>query len=126
MAAESLEQGAAEGGHDIRVDIRGAIGAENEPADVDVGAADAAIIASDTSVSRDRFSDVTPINGTLKDTESEVPEMITTAIEAPDGDIHVSRNLFDSLVLTATRQMAVGHPDIADNLSEDIAYRIRR
>ena len=55
MAAENLEQAAERMGHDIKVEIQGAMGAENELSAEDVESAGAAIIAADTAVNRDRF-----------------------------------------------------------------------
>jgi len=86
MAAENLEQTAEELGHDIKVEVQGAMGAENELSDADIGAADAAIIASDTSVSQDRFSGIPLIKGTVKDAVNDAEGMIADAIEAADGD----------------------------------------
>lgn len=54
MAAENLEQEAAKQGHEITVEIQGAMGAENELTAADIEAADAAIIAADTSPKRSR------------------------------------------------------------------------
>ncbi|NLV15268.1 PTS fructose transporter subunit IIB [Haloarcula argentinensis] len=86
MAAENLEQTAEEQGHDIKVEVQGAMGAENELSDADIEAADAAIIASDTSVSQDRFSSVPLIDGTVKDAVNDAEGMIADAIAAADGD----------------------------------------
>jgi PTS system fructose-specific IIB component len=41
MAAENLEQTAEELGHEIKVEVQGAMGAENELSEADIGAADA-------------------------------------------------------------------------------------
>jgi PTS system fructose-specific IIB component len=62
------------------------MGAENELSEADIGAADAVIIASDTSVSQDRFSDIPLIKGTVKDAVNDAEGIITDAIEAADGD----------------------------------------
>ncbi|MFY4813528.1 PTS fructose transporter subunit IIB [Haloarcula sp. AONF1] len=86
MAAENLEQTAEEQGHDIKIEVQGAMGAENELSDGDIEAADAAIIASDTSVSQDRFSGVPLIDGTVKDAVNDAEGMIADAIAAADGD----------------------------------------
>ncbi|WP_434531859.1 PTS fructose transporter subunit IIB [Haloarcula sp. NS06] len=86
MAAENLEQTAEEQGHDIKVEVQGAMGAENELSDEDVAAADAAIIAADTSVSPDRFSGVPLVDGTVKDAVNDAEGMVADAIAAADGD----------------------------------------
>jgi len=51
--------------------------------------------------------------------------MIPTAIEVSDGDISSHRYLFDGLDLTAARQIDVGYPNIAHNLSDDTDTRLR-
>lgn len=86
MAAENLEQTAKEHGHDIKVEVQGAMGAENELSDADIEAAAAAIIAADTSVSQDRFSSVPLIDGTVKDAVNDAEGMISDAIAAADGN----------------------------------------
>ena len=85
MAAENLEQTAEEHGYDIKVEVQGAMGVENELSDADIEAA-AAIIAADTSVSQDRFSSVPLIDGTVKDAVNDAEGMISDAIAVADGD----------------------------------------
>jgi len=67
MAAENLERTAEELGHDISVEIQGAMGAENELSAERIAAAGAVVIAADTSVSRDRFEGKPVVKGTVKD-----------------------------------------------------------
>ncbi|GGN95856.1 MULTISPECIES: PTS fructose transporter subunit IIB [Haloarcula] len=88
MAAENLEQTAAEQGHDIEVEIQGAMGAENELSAADIESADAAIIAADTSVNRDRFEDanVPVVKGTVKDAVNDVEGLLAAAVETAGGD----------------------------------------
>ncbi|MFU1783571.1 PTS fructose transporter subunit IIB [Haloarcula japonica] len=101
MAAENLEQTAEQQGHDIKVEVKGAMGAENELSDADIEAADAAIIASDTSVSQDRFSNVPLIDGTVKDAVNDAEGMISDAIAAADGDTPATDTDADSSETTA-------------------------
>ena len=82
MAAESLEQTANNEGHEITVEIQGAMGAENELSSEQISAADAAIIAADTSVNRDRFADVPVIKGTVKDGINDPESLFERAREA--------------------------------------------
>lgn len=89
MAAENLEQTASEQGHEINVEIQGAMGAENELSESDIAAADAAIIAADTSVNRDRFDEIPLIKGTVKDAVNDVDALIAKAVEAAEGDAAV-------------------------------------
>jgi len=86
MGAENLEQEAKRRGHDIEVEIQGAMGAENELSAADIEGADAAIIAADTSVNRDRFEDIPLIKGTIKDAVNDVEDLLDQAETAGGGD----------------------------------------
>jgi len=86
MGAENLEQEAEKRGHDIEVEIQGAMGAENELSADDIAAADAAIIAADTSVNRDRFEDTPLVKGTIKDAVNDVEALMDEAEAAAGGD----------------------------------------
>ncbi|MFC6825533.1 PTS fructose transporter subunit IIB [Halopelagius fulvigenes] len=81
MAAENLEQTADRLGHDIKVEVQGAMGAENELSSEDVAEADAVIVASDTSVSRDRFEGKPLVKGTVKDGVNDPEGLIEQAAE---------------------------------------------
>jgi fructose PTS system EIIB component len=82
MAAANLEQVANTNGHEIDVEIQGAMGQENELSADAIDAADAVIIAADTSVSRDGFDDRPLIKGTVKDAVNDAEGLIERAIEA--------------------------------------------
>lgn len=86
MAAENLEQTAERLGHDMKVEVQGAMGAENELSAPDIAAADAVIIAADTSVSRDRFTDRPLVKGTVKDAVNDPDALIEEALELVDAD----------------------------------------
>ncbi|WP_254273542.1 PTS fructose transporter subunit IIB [Haloarcula marina] len=86
MAAENLEQTAAEQGHDIEVEIQGAMGAENELSAADIADADAVIIAADTAVSQDRFDDVPVVKGTVKSAVNDVEGLLAEAVDVAGGD----------------------------------------
>lgn len=85
MAAENLETTAEERGHDIKVEVQGAMGAENELTDDDIAAADAVIIAADTSVSRDRFQNTPLIKGTVKDAVNDPEGLIDQAAQRTEA-----------------------------------------
>jgi PTS system fructose-specific IIB component len=87
MAAESLEETADQLGHDIHVEIQGAMGAENELPQDAIESADAAIIAADTSVSRDRFeaANVPVVNATVKAAINDTESLFERARETADG-----------------------------------------
>jgi fructose PTS system EIIB component len=91
MAAENLEQTAKKEGHDIRVEIQGAMGAEDPLTREEINGADAAIIAADTSVNRDRFEDagIPVVKGTVKEGINDALGLFERAREAAglaDGD----------------------------------------
>ncbi|WP_254769029.1 PTS fructose transporter subunit IIB [Salinilacihabitans rarus] len=86
MAAENLEQTAERLGHDIKVEVQGAMGQENELSADDIAAADAAIIAADTSVSQDRFEGMALVKGTVKDAVNDAEGLIEQAIDEAGGD----------------------------------------
>lgn len=84
MAAENLEQTAEKLGHEITVEIQGAMGAENELSQAEIADADAAIIAADTSVTRDRFEEasVPIVKGTVKDAINDPEALFSRAQKA--------------------------------------------
>jgi PTS system fructose-specific IIB component len=84
MAAENLEQTAEKLGHEIHVEIQGAMGAENELGQTELTEADAAIIAADTAVNRDRFEEagVPVVKGTVKDAINDPESLFERAREA--------------------------------------------
>ncbi|WP_224269154.1 PTS fructose transporter subunit IIB [Haloprofundus salinisoli] len=92
MGAENLEQTAERLGHEIKVEIQGAMGAENELTAAEIREADAVIIAADTSVNRDRFAEKPLVKGTIKDAVNDPEGLIEEARatagveeEAPEG-----------------------------------------
>lgn len=80
MAAESLETTATEMGHEITVEIQGAMGTQNELTPDDIDAADAVVIAADTSVRRDRFDSLPVIKATVREGVSDAERLIEEAI----------------------------------------------
>lgn len=56
MAAEGVEQGAKALGHEVKVETRGSVGAENPLTPADIQEADLVIIAADTKVDLSRFA----------------------------------------------------------------------
>lgn len=86
MAAENLEQTAERLDHDIEVEVQGAMGQENELSADDIAAADAVIIAADTSVSQDRFEGKPLVKGTVKDAVNDAEGLVEQAIDEAGGD----------------------------------------
>lgn len=81
MAAENLEQTAERLGHDIKVEVQGAMGAQNELTSQEIADAEAVIIASDTAVSRDRFEGKPLVKGTVKDGVNDPEDLFERAAE---------------------------------------------
>mgnify|MGYP000173937262 CR=1 FL=1 len=81
MAAENLEQTAERLGHEIKVEVQGAMGAQNELTAQEIADADAVIIASDTAVSRDRFEGKPLVKGTVKDGVNDPEDLFDRAAE---------------------------------------------
>ncbi|ELZ26416.1 phosphotransferase system IIB component [Halogeometricum pallidum JCM 14848] len=79
MAAENLEQTAERLGHDIKVEVQGAMGAQNELTADDIAEADVVIIAADTAVTRDRFEGKNLVKGTVKDGVNDAEGLIEKA-----------------------------------------------
>ncbi|SFS55488.1 PTS fructose transporter subunit IIB [Halostagnicola kamekurae] len=85
MAAENIETTAREQGHDIQVEVQGAMGAENELTADDIDDADAVIIAADTAVNQDRFDHKPVVEGTVKDGVNDAEGLIEDAVQLAEG-----------------------------------------
>lgn len=91
MAAENLETTAEERGHDIKVEVQGAMGAENELTAAEIEDAEAVIVAADTAVNRDRFEGKALVKGTVKDAVNDADGLIERAVEqAETGETGVT------------------------------------
>ncbi|MFC5971576.1 PTS fructose transporter subunit IIB [Halomarina salina] len=88
MAAENLEQTAERMGHDIRVEIQGAMGTEDELSSEEIASADAVIIAADTSVDRSRFerAGVPVVKGGVKEGVNDAESLVEQAEAAARGE----------------------------------------
>ena len=80
MAAENLETTATDRGHDIHVEVQGAMGTENEIPDDVLAAADAVIVAADTGVQLDRFADHIVVKASVKDGVNDAGGLIDEAV----------------------------------------------
>lgn len=91
MAAENLETTAEDRGHDIKVEVQGAMGAENELTADEIDAAEAVIVAADTAVNRDRFGGKPLVKGTVKDAVNDAAGLIEQAVQqAESGETGVT------------------------------------
>jgi len=86
MAAENLETTAEEMGHEIKVEVQGSMGAENELTAEDIQQADIVIITADTSVQQDRFEGKPVLKKTVKAGVNKAEEVIREAEEIVEGD----------------------------------------
>ncbi|KTG30967.1 fructose PTS transporter subunit IIB [Haloferax profundi] len=85
MAAENLLQTGERLGHDIDVEVQGAMGTQDELSSEAIAEADAVIITSDTSVSRDRFDGKLVVKGTVKDGVNNAEAIIEQAVELAEA-----------------------------------------
>jgi PTS system fructose-specific IIB component len=79
MGAENLETVGEQLGHDIKVEVQGSMGAENELTADDIAEADVVIIAADTSVSQDRFEGKPLVKAPVKDAVNDAEGLIEQA-----------------------------------------------
>lgn len=85
MAAESLENAAEDRDIDLKVEVRGSMGAENELTDADIEAADVVILATDISVPTDRFEGMDRIKVGVQDAVKDPDEVLDRAIAEAEG-----------------------------------------
>lgn len=79
MAAEALEQAAADAGHEIQVETQGSAGSE-PLSTADIGAADAVIFAADVGVrDRDRFAGKPLVDGGVKQAINDAAGLVAQA-----------------------------------------------
>ncbi|MFC7238010.1 PTS fructose transporter subunit IIB [Saliphagus sp. GCM10025317] len=86
MAAENLERVAEASGHEIDVEVQGAMGTENELSGELIGAADAVIIAAATSVERDRFDGKPLVAAPVRDAVDDAEGLLGRAVEVAKND----------------------------------------
>ncbi|MDY6771389.1 MAG: PTS fructose transporter subunit IIB [Candidatus Nanohaloarchaea archaeon] len=86
MAAESLEEAAEDSEHEIKVEIRGSIGTENELTDEDIEEADAVIIAADISVPTDRFGDKPRVKVGVQKAVTHPEAVLDAAVKKAKGE----------------------------------------
>jgi len=79
MAAENVETTAEARGHEIRVEVQGAMGAQDELTAAEIDAADVVVITADTAVSQDRFEDKPVVKKTVKDGVNKAEAVIREA-----------------------------------------------
>ena len=85
MAAANLEQTAERLGHEIRIEVRGAMGTEDELDPEEIRTADAVIIAADTAVPRERFEGLPVVKATVTEAVSDAESLVEEAVEQSEG-----------------------------------------
>lgn len=83
MAAEALQIASKELNIDMKVETRGSVGAENPLTDADIAAADAVIVAADTSTPMERFAGKKVVQVSVKDAIKDAKGLIEQAKSAP-------------------------------------------
>nr|WP_318570508.1 PTS fructose transporter subunit IIB [Salinigranum marinum] len=79
MAAENVKTTAEARGHEIRVEVQGAMGAQDELTTEEIAAADVVVITADTAVSQDRFAGKPVVKKTVKDGVNKAEAVIREA-----------------------------------------------
>lgn len=83
MAAEKLQQVAAAAGHDIEVEIQGAMGTQNELSPDVIEGADAVVVAADTAIEGDeRFDHKPVVSRPVGDAVTDATGVLRAAVEA--------------------------------------------
>ncbi len=83
MAAEALQIASKELNIEMKVETRGSVGAENPLTDADIAAADAVIVAADTSTPMERFAGKKVVQVSVKDAIKDAKGLIEQTKTAP-------------------------------------------
>ncbi|MGL4601567.1 MAG: PTS fructose transporter subunit IIABC, partial [Plesiomonas sp.] len=83
LAAEALQNGAAELGYDIKVETNGSIGVKNSPSKEEIAKADAIIVSCDKQIDMTRFSGKKVIETGVKEPIRDAKGLIQRALKAP-------------------------------------------
>lgn len=126
MAAENLEQTATDLGHEIDVEVQGAMGQENELSSDAIAEADAVIIAADTSVNRDRFEDKPLVKAPVKDAVNDAEGLIERAIAEADGEASTTESAGATAASTGTESAESGTTRRGGDPSKGLFARLKR
>ncbi|PGF16979.1 PTS sugar transporter subunit IIC [Natrinema sp. CBA1119] len=126
MAAENLEQTATDLGHEIDVEVQGAMGQENELSSDAIAEADAVVIAADTSVNRDRFEDEPLVKAPVKDAVNDAEGLIERAIAEADGEASTAGPAGATAASTGTESAESGAPRRGGDPSKGLFARLKR
>lgn len=90
MAAEALQMAAKAMGIEMKVETRGSVGVENELTMEDIKGAHAIIIASDTSVDREKFQGLTIIDSNVQEAIKNPKGLIEKAVNSEKSTASVT------------------------------------
>ena len=100
MGAEALERAATDAGHDITVEVQGAMGTEKALTDGAIESADVAIVAADVRVDTERFSELltvkVPVNEAVTNPHGLIDRATRTATEDDTSDAITSGSSDDT------------------------------
>jgi PTS system fructose-specific IIB component len=82
MGAEALERAAADAGHEIHVEVQGAMGTENGLTAARIETADVALVAADVRVDTERFADLPTVEVSVSEAVTDPEGLIDRAIHA--------------------------------------------
>jgi fructose PTS system EIIBC or EIIC component len=83
MAAKALATAAESGGHSIKVETQGSVGAKNQLTDEEIDGADVVIIAADTHVDLARFAGKTLYQTSVGAAVKQAPSVLEAALAQP-------------------------------------------
>ncbi|WP_435098736.1 PTS fructose transporter subunit IIB [Halorubrum sp. N11] len=87
MGAEALERAATDAGHEIHVEVQGAMGTENGLTTDQIETADVALVAADIRVDTDRFAALPTVNVSVSEAVTDPEGLIDRAARsAHDAD----------------------------------------
>lgn len=122
MAAEAIADAAQKKGYDAKVETRGSVGVENELTADEIKAADAIILACDTTVPMERFGGKKVLMVGVSDALKDANGLIERALAAPVYGT-ASTNLADQ-VSAIKEQRAANRTGVYKHLMNGVSFMI--
>jgi PTS system fructose-specific IIC component len=120
MAAEAIADAARKKGYDVKVETRGSVGVENELTAEEIKAADAIILACDTSVPMERFNGKKVLMVGVSEALKNADALIDKALSAP---VYGSVNLADQ-VTAIKEERAASRTGVYKHLMNGVSFMI--
>ncbi len=120
MAAEAIEDAAKAKGYQVKVETRGSVGVENELTAEDIKAADAIILACDTSVPMERFAGKKLISVSVSEALKSPEALIEKALKA---NVYGNSNLSDT-VSAIKEQRSAERKGVYKHLMNGVSFMI--